>query len=295
MSIHRRKFLKQTGGLALGSVVLSSCTVKKISSMADPSGSTGTSHFGIQLYTLRDDLPKDPAGVLKQVASFGYKQIESYEGSNGMFWGMGHTGFKKYMDDLGMKIVSSHCDINTGFEKKAAEAAEIGMKYLICPWLGPQKSLDDFKKAAEKFNRCGEICKKEGILFAYHNHDYSFKMQEGQLPQDLMMNETDPALVDFEMDIYWVVAAGKDPEEWFRNHRNRFRLCHVKDRSKTPGPDNGKNSVDLGTGSIDWKKVLHTAAENGMQYFIVEQEAYPNGSPLEAAKTDALYMKKLKF
>ena len=258
-------------------------------------GATGLQNFGLQLYTLRDDLPKDPAGVLKQVASMGYRQIESYEGGKGMFWGMGPSGFKKYMDELGMQIVSSHCDINKDFEQKAADAASIGMKYLICPWLGPQKSLDEFKKAAARFNQCGEICRKNGIRFAYHNHDYSFKPLEGQLPQEVMLAETNPATVDFEMDIYWVVAGGQDPEAWMKKYKNRFRLSHVKDRSKNPGPDNGKNSVDLGTGSIDWKKVLRTAADNGMEYFIVEQEAYPNGSPLDAAKTDAAYMKTLKI
>jgi len=212
-----------------------------------------------------------------------------------MFWGMGNTGFKKYMDDLGMTLVSSHCDIHKDFPKKAADAGAIGMKYLICPWLGPQKTLDDFKKAAATFNECGNICKQEGIRFAYHNHDYSFKVQEGQLPQDVLLNETDPSLVDFEMDIYWVVTGGQDPESWMKNHKNRFRLCHVKDRSKTPVTDNGKNSVDLGTGSIDWKKVLRTAKENGMNYFIVEQEAYPNGTSLEAVKANAGYMKQLKI
>ncbi|HRG81526.1 MAG TPA: sugar phosphate isomerase/epimerase [Chitinophagaceae bacterium] len=297
MNNERRKFLKLTGAVAMGSILLPSCAAKTTAPAIEmaPGAGADLSNFGLQLYTLRDDMPKDPAMVLKQVASFGYKQIESYEGAKGMFWGMGNTGFKKYMDDLGMTIVASHCDISKDFQKKAADAAAIGMKYLICPWLGPQKSLDEFKKAAARFNECGNICKTEGIQFAYHNHDYSFKPLEGQLPQDVMMNETDPSLVDFEMDIYWVVAGGQDPEAWFKKYKNRFRLCHVKDRSKTPGTDNGKNSVDLGTGSINWKQVLRTAADNGMKHFIVEQEAYPNGTPLEAVKVNAGYMKKLKI
>lgn len=291
----RRRFLKLAGGIALGTLFADAgCNTNKVAGSTDLPDIKDIDEFGIQLYTLRDDMPKNPMGVLKQLSSFGYKQIESYEGQQGMFWGMSNTDFKKYMDDLGMKVVSSHCNMNIDFEKKAAEAAEIGMKYLICPWIGPQKTLDDFKKFAQQFNKCGEICKKEGIRFAYHNHDYSFKLLEGQLPQDVMMNETDPALVDFEMDIYWVVTGGHDPEEWLKKYTNRFRLSHVKDRSKTPGPDNGKNTVDLGTGSINFKKVLKTAIENGMKYFIVEQEFYPNGTPLDAVKADAEYMKKLK-
>ena len=291
MQQDRRNFLKFTGAVGTGLVLNSLGS----SSLFAAETAKPLTHFGIQLYTLRDVIPGDPKGVLKQLASFGYNQIESYEGANGMFWGMGHTGFKNYMDELGMKIVSSHCDITKDFEKKAAEAAEIGMKYLICPWKGPQKSLDDFKRFADEFNQKGEICKKNGIRFAYHNHDYSFKAMDGQLPQDVMMNGTDPSLVDFEMDIYWVAAAGVDIEAWFKKYKKRFRLCHVKDRSKNPGTDNGKNSVDLGTGSIDWPKILKSAKKYGMQYYIVEQEAYPNGSSLEAAKVNAAYMKSIKI
>ena len=292
MDNSRRKFIKITGGVTTG-FALSGLSGLSYFSSCEETGKL--KKFGIQLYTLRDVVPKDPKGVLKQLASFGYTQIESYEGQQGMFWGMSNTDFKKYMDDLGMSIVSSHCDINKDFEKKSAEAAAIGMKYLICPWLGPQKSLDDYKRHADEFNKRGEICKKNGIRFAYHNHDYSFKPMNGQLPQDVMMNATDASLVDYELDMYWVVAAGEDIENWVKKYPKRFRLCHVKDRSKTPGPDNGKNSVDLGTGSIDWSKILNTAKANGMEYFIVEQEAYPNGTSLEASKVNAEYMKGLKI
>ncbi|HNR17695.1 MAG TPA: sugar phosphate isomerase/epimerase [Chitinophagaceae bacterium] len=292
MDKSRRKFIKITGGVTTG-FALSGLSGLSYFSSCEETGKL--KKFGIQLYTLRDVVPKDPKGVLKQLASFGYTQIESYEGQQGMFWGMSNTDFKKYMDELGMSIVSSHCDINKDFEKKAAEAAAIGMKYLICPWKGPQKSLDDFKKFTDEFNQKGEICKKNGIRFAYHNHDYTFKPLEGQMPQDVLMNGTDASLVDFELDMYWVAAANQDIEAWLKKYPNRFRLCHVKDRSKTPGPDNGKNSVDLGTGSIDWSKILSTAKANGMEYFIVEQEAYPNGTSLEASKVNAEYMKGLKI
>lgn len=292
MQYNRRKFIKITGGVTTG-FALSSLTGMSIFSSCEEAAKI--KKFGIQLYTLRDVIGTDPKGVLKQLSSFGYKQIESYEGAQGMFWGMSHTDFKKYMDDLGMSIVSSHCDITKDFEKKAAEAAAIGMKYLVCPWKGPQKSLDDFKKFTDEFNQKGEICKKNGIRFAYHNHDYTFKPLEGQLPQDVLMNGTDASLVDFELDMYWVAAANEDIEAWLKKYPSRFRLCHVKDRSKTPGADNGKNSVDLGTGGINWSKILKTAKANGMEYFIVEQEAYPNGSSTEAAKVNAGYMKKLKI
>lgn len=294
---NRRNFLRLTGGLTLGTILThAGCTSPKTNQTTGTSGQMSNNilkEFGLQLYTLRNEMPKEPVGVLKQIASFGYKQIESYEGPKGMFWGMSNTDFKKFMDDLGMNLVASHCDIFKDFEKKTTEAAAAGMQYLVCPWIGPQKTLDDYKKAADKFNQCGEICKKAGIRFAYHNHDYSFKPLEEQIPQSVLMTETDPSLVDFEMDIYWVVTAGENPENWLTKYPNRFRLCHIKDRTGTPDADNGKNSVDLGAGIIPFEKILKSAFNNGMKYFLVEQEAYPGGSPLEAVKKNAEYLKKL--
>ena len=291
MNYNRRSFLKMAGGISSGIAFGSVPAFSLLSACND--NAEATRPFGIQLYTLRDDMPKDPQGVLKKVASFGYNQIESYEGAQGIFWGMGNKGFKKFMDELGMKMVSSHCDINKNFEQTAAEAAEIGVKYLLCPWIGPQNTLDDYKKYAAEFNKRGEICKKNGIRFGYHNHDYSFLPKEGQYPQDIMMNETDPSLVDFEMDIYWVVTANQDPETWLKKYKNRFKLSHVKDRMKNT--DEGGASCDLGKGKIDFAKVLKTARENGMEYFITEQERYDGSTPLKSVEANANYMRNLKY
>jgi sugar phosphate isomerase/epimerase len=295
MNYPRRDFLRLSAavgaGLALGQLTggLSGCSpVHKAQSAIN-------NDFGLQLYTLRDDLPKDPKGVLTQVASMGYKTLEGYEGPQGLFWGMSNTEFKKFLDGLGMKFIASHCNINQDFDRKAAEAAAIGMKYLIEPYLGPQKSIDDFKRAADTFNQRGEVCKRNGIRFAYHNHDYSFKPVDGQLPQDVMMQNTDKDLVDFEMDIYWVVNAGENPEAWLQKYPGRFRLCHVKDRQKGVGATSKNVSVVLGTGSINFPQILKTAAQQGMKYYIVEQEAYEGTTPLTAAREDATYMKNFRF
>lgn len=296
MQYKRRDFIRVGSQLAAALALFPAACIDNKQNAGKPGADTpGTGRqldiFGLQLYTLRDDMPKDPKGVLKQVSSFGYKQIESYEGPQGMFWGMGHTGFKNYMDELGMVIVSSHCDMNKDFERKAAEAAAIGMKYLVCPYLGAQKSLDDYKRFADTFNEKGEICRKNGIRFAYHNHDYSFKQLDGQYPQDVMMNNTDPATVDYEMDIYWVVTAGESAEAWLKKYKDRFRLCHVKDRTK--GATEAADTVTLGQGSINFSEILRVAQGNGMQYFIVEQEKYAGTTPLKAAADNADYMKAL--
>ncbi|HEV7781860.1 MAG TPA: sugar phosphate isomerase/epimerase [Chitinophagaceae bacterium] len=291
MNYKRREFIRLggqlTAGLVVGSWACNSMSEGSQSTVAKPLGD-----FGLQLYSLRDDMPKDPKGILKQVSSFGYKQIESYDhGQLGMFWGMSPSDLKKYMDELGMVIISSHCNIDKDFEKKVDQAASIGMRYLICPWKDPQKDLDGCKKIAAQFNQCGEICKKAGIRFAYHNHDQEFKVIEGQMVQDIFMANTDVSLVDFEMDIYWVVTAGQDPEAWLKKYPNRFRLCHVKDRAK--GATKREETCDLGTGSIDYTPILKTAKKNGMQYYIAEQEHYPDSTPVKSAEVDAGYMKKL--
>lgn len=297
---NRRSFLKVgtglLGGFAIGAVACNNSPAESSNNTAIADGKPpALAAFGLQLYSLRDDFPKDPKGVLKQVADMGYTQIEGFERDKGIFWGMSDAEFKSYTSSLGLTMVSTHCDVNKDFEKKAEQAASAGLQYLIYPFEGRNITMDDYKKLAEMFNAKGEICKKNGIRFAFHNHDFSFKPMNGVYPQDVLMSSTDASLVDYEMDIYWVVAAGSDPETWLKKYPNRFTACHVKDRSKNPTPDEGKNSVDLGTGSIDFSKILKTARENGMKYYIVEQEAYPNGSPLEAAKTDADYMKKLSF
>ncbi len=283
----RNEFLKLSGGFALAGLAAKSGLASLTSEEKK------LKEFGIQLWSVRDDLGKDAKGVLKQLSSYGYKQIESFEGSKGMFWGMTNTEFKSYMDELGMKIIASHCDINKDFEKKAAEAAAIGMKYLICPWKGPQKDLDAFKKFADEFNQKGEICKKNGIRFAYHNHDYSFVVMNGEMGQDVMMKNTDPDLVDFELDMYWVVAGGQDIEAWLNKYPKRCRLCHVKDRKKGATATEKDSSVVVGTGSIDYAKILKTAKKQGMEYYIIEQEKWEGTTPMQAAQSNANFMKGL--
>lgn len=286
MKATRRSFLKTSGFLATGAVLagtplLSFCTPARRDQMP----------FGLQLYTLRDVIVDDPEGVIRQVADFGYKQIESYEGPQGMFWGMGNRGFKDLMDDLDLTMISSHANVFEDFERKAEEAAEIGVEYLVCPWVGPQDSIDEYREIAEQFNDIGRLANDAGIKFAYHNHAYTFEEMEGEMPQTVLMDNTDPDLVEYQMDIYWVVAGGHDPAEWIRNYPDRFTSCHVKDLANGDDPE----SVILGTGTIDFPPILELAKENGMKYFIVEQEAYSDTTPLEAVRVNAGYMEELRI
>jgi len=256
-----------------------------------PAQSSSQTDFGLQLYTLRDVITEDPEATLRQIADFGYNKIESYDGPMGMWWGMGNTGYKNLLDELGMTAISSHANVFEEFERKANEAAEIGMTFIVCPWVGPQESMDDFREIAGQFNEMGEIANDLGLRFAYHNHAYSFEELEGELPQDVMMENTDPELVEYQMDIYWVVAAGHDPAEWMQKYPGRFTTCHVKDLAPGDEPE----STVLGTGSIDFTKLLPVAAEYGMEEFIVEQEVYTGTTPIDAIRDNATYMKEFKI
>ncbi len=284
MNLSRRSFLKTSGLFASGLTVGSLPFLK-----ASEKANQGISPFGLQLYTLRDVIVDDPQGTLGKVAGYGYKQIESYEGPQGMFWGMGNTGFKEFLSDHGMTAVSSHANVFNDFERKVEQVAEIGMEYIVCPWIGPQGSLDDYREMADRFNDLGRIANESGVRFAYHNHAYTFESQNGEMPQDILMERTEPELVDFQLDIYWVEITGESSLDWIKKYPGRFTSSHVKDMTKGDDPE----STILGTGVIDFPSILRVAKENGMKYFIVEQEAYTDTTPLDAVRENAGYMKRL--
>jgi sugar phosphate isomerase/epimerase len=171
------------------------------------------------------------------------------------------------------------------------------MKYLIYPWKGPQKSIDDFKKIADEFNGYGAICKKHGLRFAYHPHDYPYKKVDGQLPIDVLLDHTDPDLVDYEMDIYYTVTEGQDPEYYIRKYKPRFRLCHMRDVMKVRLPAGSKeeSACDLGDGIINYRQLLSTALSNGMKYFFVEQSRLYHETALQSAAVNEKYLKNLRL
>lgn len=300
MSYNRRLFIKSASAAAAGSLVwsLSACGTS-----GDKSGSADTTSvtdaasatpsipdFGLQLYSARDVIGADPKGILKQIAGFGYKKLESYQGDQGIFWGMTPKEFKAYMDELGMTIVSSHADTTKNLEKTAAEAAEAGLSYILQPYIGPQKSLDEWKKRADEFNKRGEICNKAGVKFGYHNHDYSFKEMEGQIPQEILLDNTDKSLVVFELDLMWIEVPKYDTAAHLKKYAGRYELCHVKDFVREPKVE----STDLGKGIVDYPSLLKLASDSGIAHFIVEQEAYPE-PVMKCIENDAEYMKKLVF
>ena len=287
--MQRRSFLKQTGLLTAGALTLSQHSL-----LAGAPAKT-INPFGVQLYSVRDVIPADPKGVMTKLAQMGYKQFESYGGAKGFLWGMEPREIKSFLDGLGVTMISTHFDYRGAVSKpdelkKSIEMAhDAGLKYLLCPYIGPQKTWDDWKRIAEQFNTVGEQVSKAGLKFGYHNHDYSFRPLEGKLPQEYLLANTDPKNVMFELDLCWIDVAGQDTEAHLKKYGKRYELCHIKDYRKVDGKP---VQNDLGKGAVDFKKALRVAMDNGMKYFIVEQEEYP-GEVLVSMKNDADYMKKL--
>jgi sugar phosphate isomerase/epimerase len=270
----RRDFLKNMGALTVGSMLLSSYKFapRKVG------------NAGVQLYTFRDEMLKDPRGTLKIIADLGIKQIESAASSKGLFYGLTPTEMKKTCKDLGMTLRSAHCGIDSNWQKTIDQAAESGQEYLVCstiPFSGD--TVENYQKVAERFNKAGEECQKAGIKFGYHNHDYEFKTDQGLVLYDVLLVNTDPELVNMEMDLGWVVASGKDPLAYFKQYPGRFPLWHLKDMK-------GKSSVEFGKGSLDIKGLLKQSKEAGMEYFFIEQEEYPAGSPTASMKLNMQYL-----
>lgn len=295
MQHNRRKFIKITGGATAG-FALSSITGLSLLQTCNQSGKKIKS-FGLQLYVIRNLIGKNPKEVLKQVASCGYKEIESFDhGSLGMFLGMGNKRFKNFIEDHGMHMPSVHTDVFKNFEQKVEETAAIGVKYFIYNWEGPGKTLDDYKRYADDFNKKGEFCKNHGIRFAFHNHDFTFKKMEGVFPQDWLMQHTEKELVDYQIDFYWVVTAGQDPVEWVNKYPDRFKLGHFKDRTKGATEREGKAICELGKGSIDFQSILNKTKGSSINFYTVDQDTCNDReSPIECIKIDAEYMRGLRI
>jgi sugar phosphate isomerase/epimerase len=288
---NRRSFIKNSGLIALSIPFVKAGLISGLKPRR-------LHAIGIQLYMVRNDMNKDPAGTLDKLGKMGYSQIESFGGDKGIFWGKTNKEFKNLAAQNGLNLVSSHYagDVK-GYEETAAQAAEIGMKYLIYPWKGPQKSIEDFKRIADEFNGYGAICKKHGLKFAYHPHDYPYKKVDGQLPIDVLLDHTDPELVDYQMDIYYTVTEGLDPEYYIKKYKPRFRLCHMRDVMKVrlPAGSTEESACDLGDGIINYKQLLSTALDNGMQYFFVEQSRLFQETALQSAGVNADYLEHLRL
>ncbi|RSK46962.1 sugar phosphate isomerase/epimerase family protein [Hymenobacter rigui] len=288
----RRAFVKSAALLSAGVLTAPSLLAKSPATI------------GLQLYTVRDAMQQDPAAALARVAKLGYNSVEgaTYTG-NQKFYGMEPAAFAKVLKQNGLMMPSSHYllgeqenngqatqgTILHGWDKAVDDAAQVGIKYMVCAYLldSERGNLDHYKLLAERLNKAGERCKKAGIQMAYHNHDFEFAAQNGKLPYDILLTETDKNLVQMELDLYWATKAGHDPVALFKKNPGRFPLWHVKDMDKTPQ----HGFTEVGNGSIDFKRIFAQAKLAGMKYFFVEQDQTP-GSPFDSIQQSITHIKR---
>lgn len=316
--IDRRQFLARAGATAMvlgAAPVLAGGPVRQ---------------FGVQLFSIPKMLEQDFAGAITFLAELGYREVETFgpytfsDPQQIANWkritpdlGFSGSGFfgKTLAEALailkgnGMSVPSMHTDLHTlqGRMGQLAEAAhQLGAGYVTLPSIPADRrqSLDDYKRTAELFNRIGADAIKHGVKFAYHNHGYGLKPMDGQVPLELLLQATDPALVFLELDIYWTVAGGADPIDYLNRHGNRYRLMHLKDMKQIHHFEGDGGTPDqwiklfpymtyLGDGAIDLPAILSAAERVGVEHYFVEQDTVAD--PQKALQASAAYLRTLGF
>lgn len=319
----RRNFLKQAGvgivGAYVGTSFLSSCSSNSISKGTGP-----FANIGLQIYSLRDLLFQDPKLTLETVAKIGYSHIETFgvDVANNSFWGMKIPELKKYLADINLSTHSGHYDMSKYLDPKSTDkesieryieiAQELGQQYVVAP-VTPMHDLnnlqaDDYKYAAEQLNKAGELAKKAGLTIGYHNHFWEFReFANGTKGLDILLAFTEPELVTFELDMYWITKAGLTAESYFKKYPGRFAMWHVKDMDKAHAePIVGKeydqlpldsifNKIkytEVGTGAIDYTLLRESEKESGLKLAFVEQDDIYMPNKFESVKQSYAYVQK---
>lgn len=262
MAHNRRTFLANVGLAALAAA----CSHASLIPSAAPVGRRRLSRIGIQLYTLRRVAQPDLAGTLAQLGRIGYKEIE-FAG----YYGNSPADVRRMLDVNGLTAPSTHVGIDV-IEKSPdtlfSESKIVGHEWITVPSLpsGPKATVDDWKRIAAQFNKAAAQVQAAGFRFAFHNHNQELRKIGDVVPLEVLITETDPSLVSYEMDIYWVVNGGGDPISLLQRYPNRFKMLHVKD---SMGPPDNK-MADVGAGTIDFGKIF--AAANGIEHYFVEHD-----------------------
>ena len=284
---NRRTFIQQAGLLATGLAINPSVFLMK------------DKVVGLQLYSLREYIHKDVSGIISKVAKAGYKDVETYGfDEKNQFFGLSSKDFLSLLKSNGLTSTSGHYNPNDFLYGKGTDvlqymiegSAALNQQHFVIPYLTEdmRKSADDYKSLAEKLNVAGELCKKSKLKLGYHNHDFEFKKWDGVTGWDILLKETDPDLVDFELDLYWAVRSGNDPVELFAQHPGRFTLWHVKDMDK----NNDKLNTEIGSGSIDYRKIFAKGKQAGVQHIFVEQENFAMDA-FESITQSSKYVKNI--
>lgn len=284
----RREFLSQAGLISTSLILVPDLLSAKMNTKA-----------GLQLYTLRDQLPKDVKKVIANVAKAGYQQVETfgYSTENG-FWGLSAEEFKQVLNNNDLTTPSGHYGIDkflssgdtNEIDTAIKTAKTLGQEYITIPSIDEKvrNTAAEIKNVAKKINIAAEKISKAGLKIAYHNHDFEFHTVDGIMLYDVLLQETNPAVVHFEMDLYWVVRAGQDPLQWFAKHPGRFSMVHVKDMDKQEHQLN----TEIGKGSVNFKQIFSKAKLAGIKHYIVEQENFKI-DPYTSITESSNYLRKV--
>jgi sugar phosphate isomerase/epimerase len=251
-------------------------------------GTNSLGIIGVQLYTVREEMKKDFEGTLEKIAALGYKEVE-FAG----YYDRTPDQIRAVLERNQLAAPATHIPIEqlrNNLPKTIATAKTIGHQYIICPWLDDVERifLDDYRKHAALFNRVGAACRKAGIQFAYHNHEFEFESFDGQMPYDLLLKECDAELVKMELDLYWIARGGQDALAYFDNHPGRFPLVHVKDLER-----GGIRAVEVGQGSLGFGAIFAQSEKAGIKHYFVEQDQ-PTDAIASIGKSIE-YLKNLRF
>jgi len=247
-------------------------------------------NIGVQLYSVRVEMNQDPKDTLSRLAKMGYNQIESYRSTKGLFSGLKPQEMAQTCKDLGMTLRSGHIHVDKDWLKTLDLVAESGQEYVICSSMPTSgQTVSNYREVADTFNKCGEQCLTRGLKFGYHNHEYEFDVVDGQILYDILLKNTDPKLVHMELDLGWVIVAGKNPENYFNNFPGRFPLWHLKDMNLTE-----KQSTEFGKGQLDIQGMLRSYKRSGMKYFFIEQEEYGKDA-YDSLEYDINFYKKIEW
>ena len=252
--------------------------------------------IGLQLWSVRSDMGKDPVATIERIGAMGYDYVEPAGYGDGKFYGMEPAEFRALVENNGMFIRSSHTtmaipdsgsweELMPWWDQCIAAHKAAGVEYIVAPSMGRSayRSLDGLASYCEYFNAVGEKCNEAGIKFGYHNHDQEFSELEGERIYDFMLRNTDPEKVEFQLDVYWIYEGGGDPMAYFESHPDRFLSIHIKDEK------------ELGeSGEIDFLPILEKAMDIGAKYFVVEVERY-NHEPLVSVEKSLEYLKEIGF
>ena len=301
MKTSRRTFVKSGAMIALGAVVMPGTLIagEKLKKKG---------MVGIQLYSVRDDMEKDPVGSMTKLAKMGYEYVEHANYVDRKFYGFQPAEFRKILDGLNLKMISGHTvmgkehwdeskkDFSDKWKYTVEDAAILGQKWVVSPSMDDsmRNNYDDFKKYMDIFNKSGELCKKSGMKFGYHNHDFEFseKLNNEKL-FDIMMRSLNPELVAMQLDIGNLYNGGAVALDIINQYPGRFEIVHAKDEILAKTGEEKYESTILGEGIVNAKNAVELlSTKGGTICYIIEQESYGGKTPMECVEINLGIMKK---